>query len=154
MTTTYRNSIYQIRTWFKTEYDACIADPRPILLFQGDQTGPVPQPTDYFCRLSSREVDSGQSTLRGGPGVQEGRRFTTDAIVFVQVFAPKKGDPQAFDRGAEIAGIIKEKIFAGVTLPGSGIRFWRVYINEIPEDKSEAWFQWNVVAVYDYDTVR
>lgn len=161
MPTTYHDQLYAIRSRLGDNWNTGLINGLlpyvPEVRYQGDVKR-TPQgkerlpPTDkYWLRLSTRGVDENQRTFRTGDvAPADCKRYRVDALLFVQVFAPKS-EPQGFDKGAQLAELV-QGLFRGYTDP-NGIWFNRVRINEVPNEANEPWYQWNVISNYTYDVL-
>lgn len=122
---------------------AAVAGYVPEVRWPGVEEPEKPDASVYWARVSQQTVDEGQSTLRNGDA---GQRYTTDGLIFVQVFAPKS-DSEAMTILRRLA-IIGRNAFRGHTTSGK-VWFRNARINELPpEDK---YYRLNVVAEYEYD---
>jgi hypothetical protein len=117
----------------------------PELRYSGDTSGAnstLPANDKYWARISRRIVDERQETLRNG-ALQ--RRFVTDGLVFVQLFAPVT-DSKAQDNMDKIAELIRNDFR---TYQGEECEFTTAEINDtIPPEA--AWLRANVVSTYQY----
>jgi hypothetical protein len=120
-----------------------IADPE--LRYSGDTSGGnknSPPNDKYWARLSRRVVDERQETLRNG---EHQRRFVTDGLFFVQLFAPVT-DSKAQDNLDKLAELIRNDIR---TRQGEECEFTTAAINDtIPPEA--AWLRVNIVSTYQY----
>lgn len=115
------------------------------IVYQGVES-PDKMPTDkVWIRLSQQTVLESQATLSGN---DLKRRYTTDGLMFAQVFIPK-APPENYAKGLEIANLIK-KAFRGKQT-SSCMWFRNVRIQELPPE--DAWFRINVISEYHYDEI-
>ena len=116
----------------------------PNIVYQGVETA-VKMPTDkLWVRISQQTVIETQATLRA----DNGRRYRSEGLVFVQIFIPKT-EPQNYAFGLSCANVIKNA-YRGKQTNGC-IWFRNVRIQELPAEM--AWFRVNVVAEYQYDEI-
>jgi hypothetical protein len=120
-----------------------VADPE--LRYGGDTSGAnkeLPANDKYWARISRRVVSEDQETLRNG---SEQRRFLTNGLVFVQLFAPVT-DSKAQDNMDKIAELVRNDFR---TYQGAECEFTSAAINDtIPPEP--AWLRANVVSNYQY----
>lgn len=118
---------------------------QPLIVYQGKDSL-VKSPVDQFWfRISQQTVLEEQSALAGN---DLKRRYTTDGLVFVQIFIPKTA-PQNYALGLGFANSIKNAYRGKQT--SSCMWFRNVRIQELPPE--DAWFRLNVVAEYQYDEI-
>ena len=103
-----------------------------------------PPDTRSWARLSVRHTFMGQETL----GPVGGRKFQRLGTAFVQIFTLS-------DQGLDAADSLADatvKVFEGVRLPGTTVRFLNVLARESgPYGK---WYQVVVEANFEYDETR
>jgi hypothetical protein len=99
----------------------------------------------FWCRIAIQTALEQQATLKGGPQ----RRYTTDGIVFVQLFIPKVPNTN-YRLGQRIAVIIKNA-FRGKQTDGC-LWFRRTRIVEsLPEQ--DGFQRLDVLSDYQYDEI-
>jgi len=114
----------------------------PEIRYQGVEEKEELPTGKYWCRLSQMSEDEGQATLRNG----DCQRYTTDGLLFVQLFCPKK-DAEAMTLGRRLS-VIARSAYRGKKSP-NGVWFRNVRIKELaPESK---WIKFNIIAEYEYD---
>lgn len=114
-----------------------------ITIYQGvEAPGKIPS-NKFWARLSQQTVLESQATLRGG---DLKTRYTTDGLIFVQIFGAKD-KPQNYEKLTKLAALIKTA-FRGKQTDGC-IWFRNTRIQELPPE--DAWFRLNVVSEYQYD---
>lgn len=107
------------------------------------------QPTDKFwARISLQTAMEQQSTLRADVGSVQKRRYTSNGLIFVQIFSPVNR-VENYALATKLASLIKTA-FRGKQTDGC-IWFTNVRVQELP--KEEAWFRLNVVSEYQYDEI-
>lgn len=123
-----------------------------LLTYQPDtrwQNVQKPDPPDndkYWFRTSQQTVISQQSTLSND--VQGGRRFTTNGLLFIQVFAPMS-DPESPNTGGKIAAMLRDAFRAQNI--SANIWYRNAQVKELnPADSS---FRFNVVTAFEYDEI-
>jgi hypothetical protein len=117
----------------------------PELRYAGDTSGgnkEQPANDKYWARVSRRVVDERQETLRNGLGQ---RRFVTNGIVFVQLFAPVV-DSRAQDNMDKIAELIRNDFR---TFQGAECEFTTAEINDSIAAEP-AWLRTNVTSNYQF----
>lgn len=114
-------------------------------IYQGvEAPGKIPA-NKFWARISQQTVLESQANLRGG---DLKTRYTTDGLLFVQLFGAKD-KPENYQKLTQLAAIVK-KAFRGKQTDGC-IWFRNVRIQELPAE--EAWFRLNVVSEYQYDEI-
>ncbi len=122
---------------------SAVASYVPEVRWPGVEEPEIPEASKFWARVSQQTVDEGQSTLRNGDA---GQRYTTDGLIFVQIFCPKS-DSESMTKGRKLA-IIARNAFRGHSTSGN-VWFRNARINELsPEEK---FYRFNVVAEYEYD---
>lgn len=117
----------------------------PNLVIQGVQS-PGKQPTDKIhLRFSQQTVIEEQATLAGS---DLKRRYTTDGLVFVQIFSPI-ASLNDYANGLKVAELVKSA-YRGKNTENC-MWFRNTRIQELPPE--EAWFRVNVVSEYTYDQI-
>ena len=111
----------------------------------------IPEPktpkTDVWMRVSRQNVIEGQATFSecvGGPGQ---KRYTTDGLLIIQLFAPVTGQATILTK----VGPIIRNLYR--TLPNNfGLMYRNVRVDQNipPEDK---YYRLNVVAETEYDEI-
>ena len=117
----------------------------PLIIYQGVDKETTPDPSKLWLRASIQTVLEGQATLSGN---DLKRRYTTDGLIFVQIFIPKsKAQDYAFGLG--VANLVL-KAYRGKSTDNC-IVFRNVRRQELPTET--AWNRVNVVAEYEYDEI-
>lgn len=147
MTATYPQAIDEMYGLFNTAWAAgapTIVGYLPEIRWQGVEKEGSPETKKYWCRVSSQSVLERQITFRNGTD----KRYQTDGLLFVQVFAPMS-DAKAMENLRALA-VVARNAFRGKTT-SSMIWFRNVRINELgPDNKA---YRCNVVAEYQYDEI-
>jgi len=97
-----------------------------------------------WARVVLRHTESRQATLSGAQG---SRTFRRNGVLTVQVFSPTG---RGIIGTSDLDTIIRDA-YEGTTTSG-GVEFRNVTINEVGQDGD--FFQVNVVARFEYDTIR
>lgn len=146
--TTYEEAIDDIFGIFKAAWDAnsaTVVGSIPEVRWPGVEEPSKPNYENYWARVSQQTVLENQTSLRNG---QNGQRYTTSGLVFVQIFCPKS-ESLGMTNGRKLATIARDS-FRGNATSGN-VWFRNARINELePEDK---WYRFNVVAEYEYDEI-
>lgn len=143
---TYEEAIDEIFGIFNAAWfgdSAAVVGYVPEVRWPGVEEPEKPELSKFWARVSQQTVIEGQSSLRNGDG---GQRYTTDGLVFVQIFCPKS-DSLGMTNGRKLA-IIARNAFRGNATSGQ-VWFRNARINELPPE--ENWYRFNVVAEYEYD---
>lgn len=120
----------------------------PEMHWQGIEKREMPEGSQYWARVSIQTVFEQQSTLSDCVGTPYKKRYTVDALVFVQIFCPKS-DASRFETGKQLAMLVRNSM-RGKTTPGK-IIFRNVRINEAGLE--DLWERFNVVAEIEYDEI-
>lgn len=116
---------------------------KPFVVYQGLESAEK-SPTDkVWMRVSQQTVLESQATISGN---DLKRRYTSDGLLFVQLFIPKQA-PELYDLALKVAEVVKRQ-FRGKQTENC-IWFRNARIQELPPEA--AWFRINVVAEYLYD---
>ncbi|MES2180720.1 MAG: hypothetical protein V4493_01300 [Pseudomonadota bacterium] len=116
----------------------------PEIIYQGVETG-AKMPTDkLWMRVSQQTITEEQA----GPKADAVRRYTSDGLVFVQLFIAKT-KVENYAIGTQVAQLVKTA-FRGKQTTGC-IWFRNVRIQELPSE--DAWYRLNVVSEYQYDEI-
>lgn len=146
---TFDSARDEILGLFKTYWDAETPGVNGSVIPDVDWPGvglpSVPPAAAAWARIRVKHATSRQTTF----GTTGNRRFTRPGLVSVQVFSP-------LDKGiglslAEKLAIIARDAFEGRST-ATGIWFRNVRIQEI--GPSDAWYQMNVIAEFQYDELR
>jgi len=143
---TYEEAIDEIFGIFNAAWldnSAAVVGYVPEVRWPGVEEPEKPDLSKFWARVSQQTVIEGQSSLRNGDA---GQRYTTDGLVFVQIFCPKS-DSLGMTNGRKLA-IIARNSFRGNATSGQ-VWFRNARINELPPE--ENWYRFNVVAEYEYD---
>lgn len=117
----------------------------PTVIVQGIGE-PWKQPTDkLWMRFSQQTVIEPQATLAGN---DLKRRYTTEGLVFIQIFSPKNPTTE-YDKALNVAQLVKNA-YRGKESENC-IWFRNTRIQELPPE--EAWNRINVVSEYTYDQI-
>ncbi len=108
-----------------------------------------PPLNSYWCRVSMQEVLAPQSSLKSGVAPNEGQRYTSTGLLFVQVFAPMS-DAEAAEKGKALAELARSA-FRGVETPG-GVWFRNPRVTPLPPQDNA--YRFNMVVDYEYDTIE
>lgn len=98
----------------------------------------------FWARMSRQTVREPQSTLRNG----ENKRYTSQGLVFVQLFAPLS-DTQGAEKLRLLAAAVRNGFRSGPT--PSEVKFVNMRINELAADGKQ--HRCNVVTEYEYDEI-
>lgn len=132
----------EILDHFTTAWNAQ-TPPVPLLLYD-DRHEDLPNDAAY-ARITVRHALMDQQTVGGNTGSRRFRRF---GVVTVQIFAITGDGLQEADRLATIA----HDAFEGQKTGDDRVFFRNVRINEVGQEGP--WFQTNVIADFDWDTVK
>lgn len=133
----------EILKHFTTQWNAQ-TPPVPALFYE-DKTQDLPDDDDPYARITVRHNDMAQKTVGGNTG---SRIFERDGVVVVQIFAPNNDGLQEADRLANIA----HSAFEGQKTAEDRVDFRNVRIREVGQEGP--WFQVNVIADFDWYTVK
>lgn len=117
----------------------------PKIVYQGVESIDKLPTDEFWMRISQQTVLEEQATLSGN---DLKRRYTTDGLLFVQIFIPKTL-PQNYAIGVKLAVFVKN-LYRGKQTEDC-IWFRNVRIQELPAE--DAWNRLNVVAEYQYDEI-
>lgn len=118
----------------------------PVVLWQGQDTQPIPPQGVPFARATVNHVDGRQGALTNDTGND---LFERTGFLTLQTFGPL-----ASGKGLTIAeGLanIALKAFEGKASPG-GIWFGNCRVNEV--GVTDGWYQINVIVEFSYDEVK
>lgn len=132
----------EIQGLFKEAWDDISPTP-PTVQWEGVAVAGSPGADEAFARVYVRHTAAEQSALSNEAGVRKWRRI---GIITVQIFTPLLG-PGGLNPGADYA-IVARDAFQGKAT-ASGVWFRNVRINEI--GARDAWFQFNVIAEFEYE---
>ena len=129
---------------FETAW-AAMTPPVPVLLFEDVESDiPSSDPPSPWARIQVHHVTSNQATLSNDVGSRRFRRF---GLVAVRIYTRPGDGLSESDRLVKVA----IDAFEGITAPG-GIIFRNV---RAPEEGQEGvWYQTDVLADFEYDTVK
>jgi hypothetical protein len=117
----------------------------PVIRWQGNEEATPPAVTAYWLRVTESLVIEQQSSLSGGTGA---KRYTSQGIVFTQVFCPAS-DPAGYTKGRFLARLCRNTFRKRE--PGELVWFRNAKI--VPVGLSNAWYQFNVSATYQFDEI-
>lgn len=122
----------------------------PELRYQGAEQATLPGATNFWGRASTQLATTRQSAhiMSDGPGGSP-VEFMTTGVVFVQIFAPMKGQGN-YAKGELLAELCQCAFMAAET--ASGVWFRNPRINELPNDGT--WYRWNVLADFQFNQVK
>jgi hypothetical protein len=139
-----RNDLFAQLLTVKPAVETVLGYPWEVV-YQGVML-PDKVPTDkVWSRISQQTVLEEQATLSGN---DLKRRYTTDGLVFVQIFIPQTY-PQDYGRGLQVAELVKTAYRGKNT--DNCMWFRNTRIQELPPET--AWFRINVVSEYTYDQI-
>jgi hypothetical protein len=146
--TTYEEAVDQIFGIFKTAWDAgasAIVGYTPEVLYPGVEE-PKTMPKDkYWSRISQQTADEPQTGMRNG---ENGQRYTTSGLVFVQIFCPKS-ESLGLTNGRLLANLARNSYRGNAT----DCKVWFRNARIVELDPEENWYRLNVVAEYEYDEI-
>jgi hypothetical protein len=118
----------------------------PTIYYPGQDLGVVPDCSKFWARISVQTVSTTQRSLSDLVGNEHKRRYTSNGLVFVQIFSPtgKIDSPQKTRKLAELA------LSAFRNCP-SNVIFRNQSIDELPPENS--CIRLNVVASFEYDEI-
>lgn len=116
-----------------------------IVNYQGVSTEEKKPVDKFWSRISIQTVIEEQTALAGN---DLKRRYTSNGVVFVQLFIPVVRLPD-YEKGTKLAHLIKTA-FRGKQTENC-IWFRNTRIQELPQEN--AWFRINVVSDYQYDEI-
>lgn len=118
----------------------------PELRYQNVEIPTKPDSSKYWARLSIQTVTEGQTTLSSSVVSDGHSRYTTNGLIFVQIFAPLSDS--LCGRNGQLISQVAKKAFRGHTTSGK-VWFRNGRIQELPNDSQSVRF--NVVTEYQYD---
>jgi hypothetical protein len=148
--TTYQEARDEMCALFRTRWEAlapAIVGALPEVVWPDSTVTEITDGSKYWARVSFATVTEYQATLRGAQGVQ--RRWTTEGLVTVQVFAPMSDALGA--RKLNLLAPIARDAFRG-TKAALCVWFRRARVIELERDGK--WHRSNAVAAYQYDEIR
>lgn len=119
---------------------------RPLIQWQGRNTGEPSDPSINYIRPIWRPLESSQGSLAGD---QSTRVWENAGVLSVQCFGALNSG-----MGLEIAeylAIMVKRVYQGESSPGC---LWFRNVSEKEVGASGAWYQYNTVAQFEYSTVR
>lgn len=150
MTATYTQAIDDMFALFNAAWQNsnAIVGSVPEVRWQGVEERDVPPANAYWCRVSTQNVIDRQATLKSGVDSGQQRRYTSQGLLFVQLFCPMS-DARAMEKGRQLAELARAA-FRGVESP-NGVWFRNARINELaPADNA---YRFNIVVEYEYDDI-
>lgn len=151
MTATYKEAVDAMFRlfWLAWTADAAtIVGIIPEVRWQGVEGKDPPDANNYWCRVSTQTVLERQATLKSGIDSSENRRYTTQGMLFVQLFCPMS-DAQAMDKGRQLA-MLARNAFRGKETD-NGVWFRNARINELPPDENA--YRFNIVVEFEFDDI-
>lgn len=149
MTITYADAVPEMYAMFfdawKVQAPTVVAYLPEVRFADDGKDGAIPDRSKFWVRISIRVVDEGQSSLNTCEGAPGQRRWRTEGLVFIQLYAPKTATSAApLRKLAEIA----RNAFRGQVTPG-GIWFRNARVVPVaPEEQS---YRTNAVIEFNYD---
>ncbi len=145
---TYQDAIDEIFAIFNTAWEAgstAIVGYIPEVRWYGVEEPASISMGKFWVRVSQQTVEEEQSTLRNG----ECTRYTTDGLIFVQLFCPKS-DSKSMEKGRNLATLARDAYRGNAT--SGKVWFRNARIKELPPETD--WYRLNVVAEYEYDEAK
>jgi len=145
---TYEEAIDEIFSIFKINWEAnsaAVVGYTPEVRWYGVEKPKTPPMDKFWARVSQQTVTDEQSTLRNG----ECTRYTTDGLVFVQLFCPKS-DSEGMEKGRKLAMLARDAYRGNAT--SGKVWFRNARIKELSSKKDM--YRLNVVAEYEYDEAK
>lgn len=142
----YNTAIEEIYNEFYTTWIAqssAVVGYVPEIRVEGVELPDEPDYSKFWCRFSTQEVRSNQTTLKGDEKI----RYRNYGLVFIQIFCPKSGVTSARD-GRDLSDIGK-KSYQGHSTSGK-IWFRNTRVNGLTPEN--LWYRINVISEYQYDT--
>jgi hypothetical protein len=139
-----RNEIYAQLNNVKASLSTLLGY-EPLIIYQGVDKDTTPDVNKLWLRASVQTVLEGQATLSGN---DLRRRYTTDGLVFIQIFIPRvRSQDYAF--GLAVADLVL-KAYRGKSTANC-VWFRNVRRQELSAET--AWNRVNVVGEYQYDEI-
>ena len=125
---------------------AWVAQPPPVpLLLYDDVKQDTPKDGSPWARIQVKHNTGFQATLSGETG---NKRFTHEGLITVQIFTKYGSGLKINDIHSQIA----IEVFQGKRTAIEGVHFINVRSEEIGQ--SGDWYQTNVIAEFNYDTIK
>lgn len=118
----------------------------PELRWQNVQEPAQINSSKFWARVSIQTVIEEQSTLSNCEGLPWQKRYTTNGLVFVQIFCPKS-NARANELG-KLLSVVARNSFRG-KMTDNKVWFRKARINELPQE--DLFYRFNVIAEFQYD---
>jgi len=151
MTTGYSNAIDEIYGLFNVAWLAgttAIVGYIPQIYWQGNETNDLPEIDKYYVRFNIKPVLEQQKTLSNVVDGIGKKRYNNVGMLFANIFTPLS-DVTHMEKGRSLAELGRNA-YRGKTTAG-GIFFRNATIEEFSH--SDKYFNFRVVAEYDYDDI-
>lgn len=149
MTATYVSALDEIIQAVKLAWEAkstAICGYIPELKLPGIDSGTIPDASKFWARLSTQGVNSEQSVLSESIVKYGSRRYETNGLVFVQLFAPKRSDSQA--KINQLSMLLQERLRQKT----ENVILRNARIKELPAENG--CLRINVIADYQFDEIQ
>jgi hypothetical protein len=147
MSTTYISAVNEMYAKFEAAITAeapAIVGSVPEYRFYGRDKNTVPPVSGFFVEVSQTTNTDRQT----GFGVSS-RKFTTQGVLYMRIFAPKTG-ANNFEKGRKLADALKKRF--RVATPGARVWYRAARVQELPEEKGA--YRLNVAVDYVYDEIQ
>lgn len=149
MTCTYKEAYDEILSTFTTAWNAgaaALVGYVPTIKYPGLDLGAIPDQTKFWTRISVQTVDTRQRSLSALVGTQHKRRYNSNGLVLVQIFAPK-GQIDAVEK-LQSLGQLALSAFRACP---QNVTFRNQTIDELPPENGCP--RLNVIASFEYDEI-
>lgn len=149
MTCAYKEAYDEILSTFTTAWSAgaaALVGYVPPIKYSGLDLGAIPDKTKFWARISVQTVDTRQRSLSSLVGAQHKRRYNSNGLVLVQIFAPS-GQIDAIEK---IQSLGQLALSAFRTCP-QNVTFRNQTIDELPPENGCP--RLNVIASFEYDEI-
>ncbi len=148
MTTNYKGALEEIFSMFNVEVNSnstAILGYIPKIQWPGETNDAPEDNSKYWLRISSKMVQSLQGTLSENVVQNGSKRYTSNGLIFVQIFAPKRKD--SFTKNSEYSMMI-QNIFRNST---SNVTLRNCVIKELAPE--ESCLRTNVISEFEFDEI-
>jgi len=149
MPTSNINAIDEMFAAFQTAWSAgttAIVGYIPLIKWDGIDDGTIPDANKFWVRVSTQQVDSRQATLCENVVTHGSRRYETNGVIFVQLFAPKRKD--SMEKAKLLCALVQNTFRKSTT----NVIIRNARIQDLPSDNGA--IRKNVVAEYQFDEIN